>query len=110
MDEQIFNAMADRMLAHIEQVLETCEADIDFETKAGGVIEIDFDNGSKVILNRHSAAREIWIAAKSGGYHFRPLSDDSENANWVNTRDGEPLMAALSRCITEQSGTAVSLD
>ena len=72
MEEREFNALADAMLARIEAALEACssDCDFDFETKPGGVLELEFDNGSKIIINRHTAAREIWVAAKSGGYHF----------------------------------------
>jgi len=108
MDEREFMAAADIELARIESALEAASmrgvADFDFETKSGGVIEIEFENGSKIILNRHGAAREIWLAAKSGGYHFRPVGE-----KWLGTRDGEELRAALSRTVSEQAGTKVEL-
>ena len=104
MEEREFNALADEMLAHIEQALEGCGADIDVELKDGGVLEITCENGSKVIINRHTAAREIWVAAKSGGFHFR-----HEAAGWSATRDQEPLMTAISRCLSEQTGEPVTL-
>jgi len=108
MDEREFMAVADAELARIETALEVASesgvADFDFETKPGGVIEIEFDNGSKIILNRHVAAKEIWLAAKSGGYHFRP-----EGGRWLGTRDGEELMTALSRTLSEQAGTRIAL-
>lgn len=105
MDEREFTSLADTMLARIEQALDGCDADIDYELRPGGIIEIECASGSKIIVNRHVAAREIWLAAKSGGYHFRP-----ESGRWVGTRDGEELMAALSRCLTEQAGADVKLD
>ncbi len=108
MDEREFMLAADAELARIEAALEAASdsgvADFDFETKPGGVIEIEFENGSKIILNRHGAAREIWLAAKSGGYHFRP-----DSGRWVGTRDGEELLAALSRTVSEQAGVTVRL-
>ncbi|TRZ63893.1 MAG: iron donor protein CyaY [Rhodocyclaceae bacterium] len=106
-DEREFNDQADAMLARIEQALETCAVDLDFEIKPGGVIELEFDKGSKIIVNRHTAAREIWVAAKSGGYHFK--LDASAQGRWVGTRDGVELLAALSRCINEQAGVEVRL-
>jgi CyaY protein len=108
MDEREFMAAADAELARLETALEAASedgsVDLDFETKPGGVIEIEFASGTKIILNRHGAAREIWLAAKSGGYHFRPEGD-----RWVGTRDGEELLAALSRTISEQAGVKVDL-
>jgi CyaY protein len=106
-EEREFNALADAMLARIEAALEACDIDFDFETKPGGVLELEFDDGSKIIINRHTAAREIWVAAKSGGYHFRPPAD--AGGHWAATRDGEELLAAIARCMGEQSGAVVRL-
>ena len=104
MDEREFNTMADAALRRIEDAVEQCGADIDLEVKPGGVLELEFDDGSKIIINRHTAAREIWVAAKSGGYHFRP-----QDGCWLGTRDGEELLAALARCMSEQAGRAIEL-
>ncbi|MBU1236935.1 MAG: iron donor protein CyaY [Gammaproteobacteria bacterium] len=102
MDEREFNALADATLRRIEDAIEACGADLDLEVKPGGVLEVEFANGSKLIINRHTAAREIWVAARSGGYHFRP-----QDGSWVGTRDDEELMAALGRVLSEQSGEEV---
>ena len=104
MEESVFNAMAEAELARIETALEECGADMDVEPKQGCVLEIEFDNGSKMIINRHTAAREIWVAAKSGGFHFRPL-----DGNWVNTRGGDDLWEMLAALASAQAGAAVSL-
>lgn len=108
MDEQEFVNRADAMLARIEAALtaasETDDAAFEVETLPGGVIEIECANGSKIIINRHVAAREIWLAAKSGGFHFQP--GDTE---WRSTRDGEELLAAIARVLTEQTGRPVRL-
>jgi CyaY protein len=104
MDEREFNALADDTLRRVEDAIEACGADLDLEVKPGGVLEVEFANGSKVIINRHTAAREIWVAARSGGYHFRP-----QDGGWVGTRDDEELMAALGRLLSEQSGEKLSL-
>lgn len=104
MDETVFNALADAELARVEEVLEECDAELDIECKPGGVLELEFENGSKVIINRHTAAREIWVAAKSGGFHFSPQA-----SAWISGRDGLELYALLSRVVSEQSGTQVAL-
>jgi len=104
MDEADFNALADAELERLENRLEQCGADFDYEVKPGGVLELEFDNGTKIIVNRHTAAREIWLAAKSGGFHFRPV-----DGRWLGTRDGVDFYVVLSRCMSEQSGESVSL-
>lgn len=104
MEEREFNGLADAMLSRIEQALDACDADIDFELKDGGVLEVTCENGSKVIINRHTAAREIWVAARSGGFHFR-----HDHGAWVGTRDGSALVDVISRCLSEQTGEQVKL-
>ena len=71
---------------------------------SAGVLEIELPDGSKIIVNRHSAAREVWVAAKSGGYHFR-----WDGSAWRDTRDKSELMASLTRILSSQSGESVKL-
>ena len=91
-------------MQRVERALEESGIEVDFELKEGGVLEIEFDDGSKIIVNRHGAAREIWVAARSGGFHFR-----WDGSAWRNTRDGSELFAALSKLVSAQSGTGVIL-
>jgi len=104
MEESAFNALAEDELARIENALEASGADIDIEPKPGGILELEFVNGSKMIINRHSAAREIWVAARSGGFHFR-----HEQGRWVNTRGGDELWTMLAALASEQAEEVVSL-
>jgi CyaY protein len=104
MDERQFEGLATRTLEAIERALEQSGIDADFELKDGGVLELEFDDGSKIIVNRHGAAREIWVAARSGGFHYR-----WDGSAWRDTRDGSELFAALSKLVSAQSGTGVIL-
>jgi CyaY protein len=104
MDERQFEALAGEALRSIERALEQSGVDADVELKEGGVLALEFGNGSKIIVNRHGAAREIWVAARSGGFHFR-----WDGSAWRDTRDGAELFAALSRLVSAQSGTGVIL-
>jgi CyaY protein len=105
MDESLFERLADAAIASLERGLEAGAPDADLQTKGSGVLEIEFPNGSKMVINRHNAAREIWVAAKSGGFHFR-----HDGVAWRNTRDGAELFAAVSRLASEQGGTPVDLN
>jgi CyaY protein len=102
MDDPGFEAAADEALERLERSFEGLE--LDFERKEGGVIEIEFDDGAKIIINRHSAAREIWVAARSGGFHFR-----FDGAAWRDTRSGEELFGALSALLSSQLGRRLRL-
>lgn len=104
MEDSEFNTLAGQALARIDSALEACEADLDFELAAGGVLEIEFADGSKIIVNRHAVAKEIWVAAKAGGFHFR-----WDGAAWRDTRDNTELMEKLSALASQQAGEAVDL-
>lgn len=104
MDEKEFGGLADAVMARIEAALEAAEADIDFELAAGGVLEIEFADGSKIIVNRHGVAREIWVAARAGGFHFR-----WDGTVWRDTRDGAELLEKLSQLASQQAGEPLTL-
>lgn len=105
MNETEFNALAGAVLARIEQQLERCGADLDCSPVGDGVLEIEFADGSKMVVNRHVPAREIWVAGRSGGYHFR-----WDGLVWRDTRDESELMAVLSQLVSRQAGETVHLD
>jgi CyaY protein len=105
MDDKEFARLADETLSRIENALEASDADLDFELQAGGILEIEFADGSKIIVNRHSVAKEIWVAARSGGFHFR-----HDGSVWRDTRDSAELFAKLSALAGEQAGQAIKLD
>ena len=104
MTESEFEALADAAIAALERALEASALDVDLETKGSGVLELEFADGGKIVINRHTAAREIWVAARSGGFHFR-----YDGGRWRDSREGSELFAALSRLCSAQSGTPVIL-
>ena len=108
MTETEFLALAERTLARIETVFENAvnETDLDIEcSRSGNALEIEFaDNGSKVIVNSQAAMHEIWVAARSGGFHYR-----YEDGKWINTRDKTELFEALSTIASDQSGLPLQL-
>jgi len=110
-EERVFLGLADaelaRLEAAIEKALEDGEGDWDYELKPGGVIEIVFADGSKIIVNRHNAAREIWVAARSGGFHFKPPA--ALGGAWIDTREGRDLATVLSDCFSAQAGVPLRL-
>ncbi len=104
MEDSEFNTLAGQALARIDAALEACAADLDFELAAGGVLEIEFADGSKIIVNRHAVAKEIWVAARAGGFHFR-----WDGAAWRDTRDNAELMEKLSALASQQAGEPIEL-
>jgi CyaY protein len=97
MNESEFHRAVDGVLARIESSVEDEDAlDVDLES---GILTIVCEDGSRVIVNRQTPNREIWIAARSGGYHFA-----WRDGAWRDTRSGEELFASLARAIEAQSG------
>jgi CyaY protein len=100
-EESAFIALTDRVLDTIGTALDAAESDLDW-SENDGVLTIEFADGSRVIVNRHVPNRELWVAAKSGGFHFR-----AEGGAWRDTRSGEELGTALERLLRTQGGVAV---
>ena len=105
MTESEFNQLIDDILMQIEDALDELDNDIDYESSAG-ILTIIMENKSQIIINRQVAAMQLWLAAKSGGFHF----NYDEAKGWYDDRSGELFQTALNRCLTEQSDEAISLD
>jgi len=104
MTETEFLTRSSALLARIEEAVEATGVETDIERKGDGILELEFDNGSKIVINSQTPMRQIWVAAKSGGFHF-----EFKQEAWADTRSGEALFDTLSRVITEQSGERVRL-
>ena len=103
-DAEFHQQAADTIL-RIEQAVEASGADIEFEN-AGDILTLEFDNGSKIIINRQGAAKQIWVAAKAGGFHY---NYDAAQNRWLNDQTGAELMQELSRLVSMQAKSPVSL-
>lgn len=106
MSDSVFEDAAEAALVAVEAAVEAAldaglDADIE---RQGNVITLGFEDGSRIVVNSHSAARELWLAARSGGYHYRLV-----DGRWIDGRSGDEFFAALSRAVSQQSGTAVVL-
>jgi len=103
MTEQEFQQACERTLTAIENAIDACAADVE-TSRSGQVLELEFDDGSRIIVNGNAPVREVWVAARSGGFHFRWA-----DGRWVDTRSGEELFVNLSRLVSQQGGQAVLL-
>ena len=105
MTESEFNQLIDDILMQIEDALDELDNDIDYESSAG-ILTITMENNSQIIINRQISAMQLWLAAKSGGFHF----NYDALKGWYDDRSGELFQTALNRCLTEQSDESISLD
>lgn len=102
MNDSEFNDLVDETFDTIENTLEEMDMDLDSE-QAEGVLTLECADGSLIILSRQSAGREIWLAARSGGYHLSQVDE-----TWVCSKTSESLQTLLSRVFTEQTGKSVN--
>ena len=96
-----YHAKTSAVLAGIEACVDAWLQDdvVDIDTqRTGGLLEMSFPNGSKIVLNTQPPLHEIWLAARSGGFHYKFV-----DGAWRDTRDGRELFEALSTCATEQA-------
>ena len=105
MDESEFNQRVDDILEQIEDAIEATNADIDYET-AGGILTLSFEDDSKIIINRQTPVRQIWVAARQGGFHFIYNEDVDQ---WQREGGEQELFEALSQYCTEQAGEPIEV-
>ncbi|MDA8866283.1 iron donor protein CyaY [Porticoccaceae bacterium] len=109
MTEAQFIQIVDELMFSIEESIDDSGADIDYENTAGMLTITCEANGSQIILSRQPALGEVWLAAKSGGFHFK-LDTESTEAIWRNTVSSEPLIEMLATACLAQSGEQVNFD
>lgn len=85
MNESTFNELIDQTFSGLEMALDEIDADIDYET-SGGVLTVEFENGSRLVFSRQPPTYQLWLAARSGGFHF---AFDDEAGDWRDTRSGQ---------------------
>jgi CyaY protein len=98
-----YHDKASAVLASIEACIDTWLQDdvVDIDAqRTGGLLEMSFPNGSKIILNTQPPLHEIWLAARAGGFHYKFVEGE-----WRDTRNGRELFEALSACASEQAAT-----
>ena len=101
MTESEFHRAVDAVLARVESAVEATDTlEVDLES---GILTITCPDASRIIVNRQTPNREIWVAARSGGFHF-----SSREGAWRDTRSGEELFASLTRVIALQSGENIA--
>lgn len=104
MTETEFLNHSDALFAHIEDCLDEGGWDFDYQTQ-GNVLTIEADDGTQIIVNRHTPNQELWIAAKSGGYHF-----SHHNGSWLSTRDNSEFFHVLNQALSAAAGEAIAIE
>lgn len=106
MNESEFVDLAEATIEAIQDTIEESSADIDYD-EINGVLTLEFENSSQIIISKQTPAKQLWMAAKAGGFHF-----DYEEASqeWIcDSGDKENMKSMLNRLASEQAGESVEL-
>lgn len=102
-----FHRLTQAVLARIEATadrwLDDDVVDIDVQ-RTGGLAELSFPDGSKIVVNTQPPLQELWLASRAAGQHFRHVQ-----GRWLDTRDGSDFFEALSRQTSAQAGKALTV-
>ena len=111
-DDKQFHQLGSNLLQSIEVALEAADdaldLDLDVERQGGNVINIRFKDRSVIVVNTQAPLHEIWVAAKSGGYHYR-WAGTVATPLWLDTKTGRELLSDLSEFASAQAGQAVTI-
>jgi CyaY protein len=111
-DDKQFHQLGSNLLQSIEVALEAADdaldLDLDVERQGGNVINIRFRDRSVIVVNTQPPLHEIWVAAKSGGYHYR-WAGTLATPLWLDTKTGRELLADLSEFASAQAGHAIAI-
>lgn len=111
-DDKQFHEQGSQLLHSIELALEAADEeldlDLDLERQGGNVINIRFRDKSVIVINTQPPLHEIWVAAKSGGYHYR-WAGSMKQPLWLDTKTGRELLSDLSQFATAQAGKDITI-
>ncbi len=101
--ESEFNEQVDATFAALEQALDATDSDLDYEN-SGGVLTVEFENDTTMVFSRQPATLQLWLATRSGGYHF---VYDATATDWRNTRTDALFRPFVVEEISAQAGLAL---
>ncbi|RUO79880.1 iron donor protein CyaY [Idiomarina tyrosinivorans] len=103
MNDNEYHELADQVLLDIEEAIEDCGVDIDFES-GGDILELTFPNNTKMVINKQPPLQQVWVATKFNGHHF-----EYRSGQWIDNRTGSELWALLSDAASKQAETEITL-
>lgn len=103
-----YRTLSAELLSGIERRIDRWLQDdvVDIDTaRTGGLLELSFPNGSKIVVNTQPPLHEIWLAAQRGGFHYRHVE-----GRWLDTKSGAEFYGVLSACASEQAGKKLDFE
>ncbi|MFT5757728.1 MAG: CyaY protein [Alteromonadaceae bacterium] len=103
MNDSQYNILTDELLLAVEEAIEDCGHDIDFEG-VGALLTVTFKNSTKIIINKQAPLQEIWVATKFNGHHFQYI-----DTQWIDKRSGEEFWQFISTAVSKQAKSDIIL-
>ena len=105
MNENEYNRCVDKLMLQIEESIDNSALEIDCENSNGILTLTVESNGSQMILSRQTASREVWLAARSGGFHFI-----LKESIWRDTKTNDTLGMILQQAVKSQAGEFIDFN
>ncbi|MDO6764394.1 iron donor protein CyaY [Agarivorans sp. 1_MG-2023] len=106
MNDSQYHQLVDQAFERIEQTMDNDDFDIECDVN-GGVLNLEFENRSKMVINKQEPLHQLWLATKFGGFHFEWHETEQQ---WICNRSGVEFWSFLVESITKQSGEQLSFD
>lgn len=103
MNDTQYNLLADEVILAVEEAIEDCGEDIDYES-VSGLLTLTFKNQTKIIINKQAPLHEIWVATKFNGHHFH-----YQEGQWIDKRGGDEFWQFLSNAVSKQADINIEL-
>ena len=105
MTDPEFMDRAENLLKAVElscdRINDEGDADVDNQ-RTGGMVTLVFPNHTQIVINLQKPLHEVWMAAKSGGYHYK-----FDGQQWMDTKGQGEFFESLSRDASAQAGMAL---
>ena len=102
MTDSEYHQLADDLMLTLEEAIDEIEFDLDYET-AGGIVEVLFPNGTKIVVNKQAPLHQLWVATKFNGHHFEYI-----DGQWIDNRTGSEIWALLNDAASKQAGEPIN--
>ena len=97
MTDHEYHQLVDAVMLSLEEQIEACEVDLDYES-ASGILEIIFPNKTKIIINKQTPLHQMWVATKFNGHHF-----ELRDGVWIDNRSGAEFLQFMSDATSRQA-------
>ncbi|MCH8538079.1 MAG: iron donor protein CyaY [Alkalimonas sp.] len=104
MNDREYDELADATMLAVEEAIEQLDVDLDYESH-GGLLEVTFNNGSKIIINKQPPLQQIWVATKFNGHHC-----EWKDGQWIDNRSGLEFWTLVNDAASKQAGVPVQLE